>query len=166
MKLESVLSRQSIETSATIDYSIFINERQESKAKNSASCEIINIETNKDPVSKNPCFSEFDKFIASLEEDQETAKQLSEARKWVADSFYSDQLTFASLRLAAGLSQRELGEACGIEQSHVSRYESGKHEPSMSLSVKMAMALGVTVDILSEAWNNSRKLNQSEADHD
>lgn len=33
-------------------------------------------------------FSEFDKFIASLEENQETAKQLSEARKWVADSFY------------------------------------------------------------------------------
>lgn len=41
-----------------------------------------------DSVSKNPCFSEFDKFIASLEEGQETAKQLSEARKWVVDSFY------------------------------------------------------------------------------
>jgi hypothetical protein len=47
---------------------------------------------NKEPASKNPAFSEFDKLMASLEADPETANQLNEARKWVIDTFYSDRL--------------------------------------------------------------------------
>ncbi len=167
MKLENVLSTQSIASSQTGDYAGFYGGGLLSgSVKNSKPCQIFDIEANKAPISPNPSFSEFDKILSSLEEDQETARRLNEARKWVANEFYIDKLTMASLRLSAGLSQFNLGKACGIEQSHVSRYESGRHEPSMSLSVKLAKALNVDVETLFEAWSNSRNINQSRIDHD
>lgn len=167
MKLESALSAQLIASSQVIDYSGFYGEELISRSvKNSKPCRIFDIEANKAPISTNPSFSEFDKLLSSLEENHETAQKLNEARKWVANEFYTDKLTIASLRLSAGLSQRNLGKACDIEQSHVSRYESGRHEPSISLSVKLAKALNVDVETLFEAWSNSRNINQSGGDND
>ena len=163
IKSENALFPLLIMSSPHIEGTVFIDKTQNDRSCNSGeSCKIINIEANKAPISQHQSFSEFDKLLSSLEENQETANELSEARKWVADSFYSDQLTFASLRLKSGLSQRKLGEICGIEQSHVSRYESGKHEPSLSLAITMADALGVKAEILFEAWSNSRNAKQSE----
>ncbi len=167
MKLENALFIQSIMSSRPIEKSIFIDKSQENRSfYTDASCKIINIEANKAPASQRQSFSEFDKLISSLEENQETASALGEARKWVADSFYSDLPTLASLRLKAGLSQRKLGEICGLEQSHVSRYESGKHEPSLSIAITIAKALGVSAEVLFEAWSNSRTAKHSEENHD
>lgn len=167
MKSESALSTQLIENSQAIDCPKFYGEKLISESiKNSKPCRIYDIEANKAPISSNPSFSEFDKLLSSLEEDKEIAKKLNEARKWVGNEFYSDNLTLASLRLSAGFSQCNLGKTCGIEQSHVSRYESGKHEPSLSLSVKLAKALNVDVETLFVAWNNSHKINQSGVNHD
>lgn len=166
MKLESALSAKSLVNFQTIDCKEIYGKRQISPSvKNSEPCQIFYIEANKAPISTNPSFSEFDKLLSSLEGNHETAQKLNEARKWVANEFYTDKLTMASLRLSAGLSQRELGQACNIEQSHVSRYESGKHEPSMSLSVKLAKALNVDVETLFMAWSNSRKASQSGEDN-
>jgi DNA-binding XRE family transcriptional regulator len=167
MKLENALSTQSKASSQTGDYVGFYGGKLiNGSVKNSKPCRIFDIEANKAPTSPNPSFSEFDKILFSLEEDQETAKKLSEARNWVANEFYADKLTMASLRLSAGLSQFNLGKACGIEQSHVSRYESGRHEPSITQSVKLAKALNVDVETFFEAWSNSRKINQSGVNHD
>lgn len=167
MKSENALSTQLTANFQTIEYSPFFGgELRSESVKNSKPCRIYDIEANKAPISSNPSFSEFDKLLSSLEEDEEIAKKLNEARKWVCNEFYSDNLTMASLRLSAGLSQCNLGKTCGIEQSHVSRYESGKHEPSISLSVKLAKALNVDVETLFVAWDNSRKINQSGVNHD
>jgi precorrin isomerase len=37
---------------------------------------------------KEAQFSEFDKLLSSLEEDEEMAEKLNEARKWVVKEFY------------------------------------------------------------------------------
>ncbi|MEY3881517.1 MAG: hypothetical protein RIQ94_2313 [Pseudomonadota bacterium] len=134
--------------------------------KNSAPCKIYNLDAAKTIDQPSASISEFDKLIKSLEANSESANQLSQARKWVSEAFYDDKPTLASLRLSAGLSQTQLGQACGIEQPHVSRYESGKHEPSISIAAQMAKALGVNLELFLEAWSNSRKTIQSEVDND
>ena len=167
MKLENALSPLSKMSSQPIEGVIFFSKNQENRSVNTGeSCKIFNFEANKAPASQRQSCSEFDKLLSSLEESQESASELGEARKWVADVFYVDHLTLASLRLKAGLSQRKLGEICGIEQSHVSRYESGKHEPSFSLAMTMAKALGIDADTLLVAWGNSRNAKQSEKNYD
>jgi DNA-binding XRE family transcriptional regulator len=114
---------------------------------------------NSQITKKSPTLpeSDFEKLLDALENSKDGAAELSEARKWLADAFYPEQLTIASLRLKAGLSQQQLGELCGIKQSHVSRYESGKHEPSISLAINFAKALNVSAETIFLAWCNSRQ---------
>lgn len=100
-------------------------------------------------------FSAFDKLVETIEGNSSSASELQDARKWVASAFYGEELTLASLRLSAGLSQQQLGERCGFEQPHVSRYESGKHEPSLSTAMCMADALGISLETFSQAWKNT-----------
>ncbi len=117
---------------------------------------MFHIETVLDNEPREASFSDFDALVHELEGEPSTATQLSEGRKWVAEAFYSEMPSLASLRLAAGLSQRQLGAACGIEQPHVSRYESGKHEPSISAAQSMAVALNVSLDTFFQAWQKTR----------
>jgi DNA-binding XRE family transcriptional regulator len=135
------------------------------QAKNSTPCKIYNLDATK-TTNPSASISEFDKLIKSLEADSESANQLSQARKWVSETFYNDKPTLASLRLNAGLSQAQLGKVCGIEQPHISRYESGKHEPLISVASKMAKALAVDLNLFFEAWNNSHKTIIQEANDD
>lgn len=50
-------------------------------------------------------------------------------------------------RKAKGLTQKELGEKLGISESAVSKYESGKENPTAELIQKVADALGVSLEI-------------------
>lgn len=124
---------------------------------NAEPCPVYFVQAMQAPESERESFAAFDNLLEELEQDDATATQLQEGRKWVASTFYQDRPTLASLRLASGLSQRQLGEACGMEQPHVSRYESGKHEPSLTVSVAIAKALGVSLDLFAEAWANTRE---------
>jgi len=108
-------------------------------------------------VEQGKKYSKFDELLTSIEKSPEQSEKLSGSRKWVARNFYSDQQTLASLRLGSGLSQKKLGELCGIEQSHVSRYETGKHEPSITVAKRMSSEIGVDLDIFCEAWENTRE---------
>jgi DNA-binding XRE family transcriptional regulator len=83
--------------------------------------------------------------------DIDTRQSISEAGKWVADQFYAGHQTLTTLRLRAGLSQAELGALCGMQQPHISRYESGRHEPGVFQAAALAKALGVSLDTLVEA---------------
>jgi transcriptional regulator with XRE-family HTH domain len=60
------------------------------------------------------------------------------------------------------MSQSQLAEACGLEQPHVSRYESGRHEPSLSVSRKMAETLGVSMEQFHNAWLLGRHIDRNE----
>ncbi|MBQ8894379.1 MAG: helix-turn-helix domain-containing protein [Clostridia bacterium] len=56
-------------------------------------------------------------------------------------------MTFAerikSLRLERGLTQKELGERCGMADSAIRKYESGKVVPGYESLFKIAKALGI-----------------------
>lgn len=53
-----------------------------------------------------------------------------------------------ALRHNLGLSQKELAEKCKVSQQFIQKVESGKANPSLKTAIKMASALGVTVDEL------------------
>lgn len=99
--------------------------------------------------------SAFDDLLAEVDSDASLRLDVESARRWVADSFYAVP-TLASLRLRAGLSQRELGERCNLQQEHISRYESGRIEPKLSVASTLAAALGVSLDEFTQAWGNAR----------
>ena len=122
---------------------------------NAEPCKIYHIEARQSPEAIRESFSALDQLVEELEQNADSAAQLQEGRKWVAEKFYQGRPTLASLRLAAGLSQRQLGEKCGLQQPHVSRYEVGKHEPTLTVAKNLADALGVGLDQFFEAWSNT-----------
>lgn len=102
-----------------------------------------------------PAFSEFDALVSEMDAEPVDAAHLAAGRQWVAQAFYRDRHTLASLRLATGLSQRQFGERCGLAQPHISRYESGRHEPTLTTAQTMAQALGVNLEVFVAAWGNT-----------
>lgn len=98
---------------------------------------------------------EFD--IGGYVEGQDTAtrERVGAAGAWVADALYPGEPTLAALRLRAGLSQADFARRCGLRQPHVSRYETGKHEPGVFQAQAMADALGVSLDVLVKALKQS-----------
>jgi len=57
----------------------------------------------------------------------------------------------AARRRELGLTQAQLAERCGVETETLSRFERGKHLPSLATLERMAVELGLTVaDLLGE----------------
>ena len=54
----------------------------------------------------------------------------------------------AQLRRNKGLSQATLAQALGLSTSTIAMYEQGRREPSVSVIIALADALGVTIDYL------------------
>src|SRR3954466_15421139 len=52
------------------------------------------------------------------------------------------------LRQDLGLSQAELASAAGVQLRQIRRYESGEQQPVLPVAVRLAAALGVTVNEL------------------
>ena len=53
-----------------------------------------------------------------------------------------------SLRKAKGMSQRQLADALGVNQSTVDRYEKGLIEPSLTMALKIIAVLDCTMSQL------------------
>ena len=53
--------------------------------------------------------------------------------------------TLKQARLNAGLTQKQLGEKCGMADSAIRKYESGKNKPKIEPLKKIAAALNVSV---------------------
>ena len=109
------------------------------------------------PSSFKEGYDDFDRLASEVASDGKVAAEVVRGREWIASKYGNGDL--ASLRLAAGLSQSELAGICDIEQPHVSRYESGRHEPLISTAGKMARALGVSLEVFVGAWKLSRATN-------
>jgi ribosome-binding protein aMBF1 (putative translation factor) len=121
-----------------------------------APCRIYEIPTAAADEVKSEAFADFDRLVAEEEATAQGSAALHEARRWVGSAFYGERATLASLRLAAGLSQRQLADRCGLEQPHISRYESGRYEPKINTASSLAEALEVSLDVFVTAWRNSR----------
>jgi transcriptional regulator with XRE-family HTH domain len=59
------------------------------------------------------------------------------------------------IRTASGLSQKEVAEAGGLEQSRVSEIERGRYLPGLDLAVRMAKGLGVTLTEIVSQWEGT-----------
>lgn len=61
------------------------------------------------------------------------------------------------LRTNKGLTQTQLAELIGLDQSHISKLETGTTKPSYDTLTKLAAALGVTVaSLLDETRGDSQ----------
>ncbi len=169
-QLDNVLlnvSDENFPTANNLDYSVFGKGNAiqvvQSQPVNKTPYGIFILDAYRSTKPQKDSCSDFDKLLATVEDDDTQSAELKKARKWVSKKFYAEDQSLASLRLAAGLSQKQMGKICNIDQSHVSRYESGKHEPSLTISACMAKALGVNLGVFFIAWNNTRQLLQSES---
>lgn len=83
--------------------------------------------------------------IARLERNPSRAEALKRARSRLSKAFNSaqGQPTLTSLRLAAGLSQSQLAERIGTQQSNVSRWERDPSDMRASTVTKLASVFGV-----------------------
>lgn len=91
---------------------------------------------------------------AALMQTASGQKMAAEARKDLAHAMRSHQVSqVAGLRMAAGLSQKELCELTGILQPHLSRLENGRvSTPELPTLQAMSSALGVSLDALVAAF--------------
>ena len=60
-------------------------------------------------------------------------------------------LDFRKKRVAAGLSQAELGQRIGLNQATISRIERGQQEPTLGQLQRIADALGYELDLKPKA---------------
>ncbi len=57
----------------------------------------------------------------------------------------------ARLRIGAGLTQRQLADSCAVPLSTLQNWEIDRREPNMRSAVRLAKALGVTVEELADS---------------
>lgn len=94
---------------------------------------------------------DIDDLVAELEKNAENAKAIAQGRQWVANSFYADRISVASLRLQKGWSQAELARRANTSQPYIARLELGRVDPQISTAKKLARALGVRLTTVVEA---------------
>lgn len=94
-------------------------------------------------------------FVAQLENDPEWAVELESSRIELAKQLGSDA-SLASMRLARGLSQRELARRIGGSQPQVARLELGQGNPSVATLRKLAHELGVRTEKVLLAFENAQ----------
>ena len=80
----------------------------------------------------------------------------------VGKSSGSHELPFGAalrqLRLAAGLTQEQLGLESGVQRNFISLIETGQNQPTINTIVKLARALGMKASqLVAEAERNVRR---------
>lgn len=66
--------------------------------------------------------------------------------------------TIKKVREVKGLSQKEVALSCKMDQAHYSRIENGKTDPSFSIVLRIAKALGIELHELFKADTNYKEL--------
>lgn len=88
----------------------------------------------------------------------ESRRALHQGRQWVAHTFYGDDpISLARLRLNKGWSQAELAQRAATSQSYVARLERGRIDPQISTARKIAHALGIPLEVLTQALDQDGK---------
>jgi ribosome-binding protein aMBF1 (putative translation factor) len=85
----------------------------------------------------------FRDFVDSIEHDAspEERRELEEHRRR-----YHVGAKLLDRRLAAGLSQRDLADASGVDQAEISRIERGQGNPTVETLLALGSPLGITLD--------------------
>jgi DNA-binding XRE family transcriptional regulator len=94
-------------------------------------------------------------FVAELESDPEWAAELAQSRMELAKQLGNDA-SLASMRLARGMSQRELARRIGASQPQIARLELGQGNPGVATLRKLAHELGVRIEQVLLAFEKSQ----------
>jgi len=111
------------------------------------------------PISENPPedHGDIDSIVARHEQDERRRKAIEEARRWVADTYYTEQpQSIRNLRLKKGWSQSRLAAEVGTSQPHIARIERGTEDVRISTIERLAAALGVKNSDLFEILSQAR----------
>lgn len=118
------------------------------------------------PVSR-PGYISAHERAERISRNPKRAAALAKARQRFGDWAHAEQLEnlsgLALLRMQAGLSQTELAQRLNKPQSNVSRLERGEADPKMSTIKDIALALGVDVGKVAEAFARSKTESGAEA---
>src|ERR1700686_2373334 len=60
------------------------------------------------------------------------------------------------IRTANGLSQKDVADAGGLDQSRVSEIERGRYLPGLDMAMRLANGLGVTLTEIVSRWEGAR----------
>lgn len=72
---------------------------------------------------------------------------LEAGTKWVAQTFFPEHKnSLATLRMAAGLTQRELGNRLNVSQPMIAKWEKGE-APNMQLKTVVSLATALSIDL-------------------
>ena len=73
------------------------------------------------------------------------------------ESVAIEKITLIAARKMAGLTQRELAQACGVSDGTVSRWEKGIKDPTISQAKRIGEVCGVDYDDIIFLPSNSLK---------
>lgn len=90
-------------------------------------------------------------FLNNIENDP-VASDLNEGRKWVAETFYKETHSLASLRLSKGWSQKQLAEMLNTKQPYIARIENGVEDIQLSTLKKLAKVFDVDIHEIIETF--------------
>lgn len=100
------------------------------------------------PADDVPISNRFEDFVQEIEEaatpEERQALEAARARYRVGSRLLQQ-------RLAAGLTQKQLASASGVDQADISRIERGDGNPTTETLDALARPLGVTLDFVAEA---------------
>lgn len=103
-------------------------------------------------------------LMSQWEKDGKRRTALSDARRWVADAFHSeDGDTVRTLRLRKGWSQSRLAEALSTSQSHIARIERGTENLAIETCRRLCKALEVDLNALDQALKRQEAIAQEKA---
>lgn len=86
--------------------------------------------------------SELQEYLDKALQDCDITKEES------GNNIYNDiAKEIVMLRMEKGITQKQLADLCGIQQSNISRLEKGIYNPSVQLLNKIAESLGKTIKI-------------------
>lgn len=94
--------------------------------------------------------------LAEAETNPKRSRALADARGRLASTLYPGG-SLATLRMREGLSQKALAQRIGTSQSRLSRIEAGLDDPLLSTVRKLADALSVDVNTISDALAGKRE---------
>jgi DNA-binding XRE family transcriptional regulator len=107
--------------------------------------------------SKSDDFADIDEAVNRYESTPERVALLREARKQLAAKYYGESHSMAALRLRKGWSQQRLADEINAQQPYIARVETGSVDIQFSTAVRLARALGVSLDEIAGGIQASRE---------
>jgi transcriptional regulator with XRE-family HTH domain len=133
-------------------------------ASNSSPVRILRFDSAAGARPNRPGSTSIESLSGKLAAAEKGAERIAAARRRLAARLTPlVNLTLGDLRRRSFLSQKALADACNLEQSHISRYESGRIAPSLDIALLMANAIGVSLDEYGKARVITRDLAAQES---